>query len=315
MRSIHCLVIGCAIAVSLPAGAGAGAQEAEEAQEAACPEPGVHPVLNIGDFNGDGVVDGADLKELASRIERRDNVAFFDMNADGRVDCQDLLIVAGQVGQRSAPVEQELAAVFRATERYRDQNAAIADGYAPVTQSAVGHGIHWGRLVDLDRDFELTQPEGLNYSEDGRLLAVFYAYGPIELDTCDAPPAGFSGPDPWHYHTGACFRGVDMDHPTYDVHKIEFEECVPQTECNAKNWIRKFYMIHAWLYEQNPCGVFALENPRVTTGVDPETAATRCADHGGHARHARRTVPGLDPGLACSDDAAGGALQSGAGQR
>jgi hypothetical protein len=251
----------------------------EAQQRAACPEGAVPSVLSVGDFNGDTIVDGADLKELADRIARRDNVAFFDMNGDHAVDTKDMVLVARQVGARSTPVDQELAAVFRATERYRDIGNAIADGFVPVTGSAIGHGVHWARNQELDARFELTRPEGLNYSEDGKLLAAFYAILPGEPDTA---PEGFTGDEPWHFHVEACFNGYDPENPSYDWRTIRFEECVPRKECAAEVWLAKFYMVHAWLFEQNPCGVFGLENPRITSGVDPAVAAVRCPEGGGH---------------------------------
>jgi hypothetical protein len=249
---------------------------------AMCPEGAAQSVLSVGDFNGDTIVDGADLKELADRVARRENVAFFDMNGDYAVDTKDLLLVARQVGARSTPLDQELAAVFRTTERYRDIGNAIEDGFIPATESGRGHGVHWTRNEDPDARFELTRPEGLNYSEDGKLLAIFYAVTPGEPDMT---PEGFTGEEPWHYHVDACLGGIDRENPSYDWRTLDFEECVPRQECKSDVWLAKFYMVHAWLFEQNPCGVFGLENPRITSGADPASSATRCPEGGGHTGH------------------------------
>lgn len=270
----------------------AGAEGAAGHGHGMCPEM-PSPVLSVGDFNGDTIVDGVDVKELAERIARRDNLAFFDINADREVDTRDLLQVARQIGARSTPLDQELAAVFRATERYRDIRNAIEDGFAPATQSAIGHGVHWGRFALLDDRLELTQPEGLNYSEDGELLAVFYAVQPGGPRP-DQPPEGFTGEEGWHYHVGACFNGVNTEDPSYDWRTLSFEECVPRAECEAEGWYEKFYMLHVWLYDLNRCGVFGGINPRITTGIDPDSVATRCP--GGHSPHAEPAPsgPGID---------------------
>lgn len=286
MRFRWRLAVVCAAVAGLAA-AGVAASQEQMAGRAAAPDHGAcpedaPPVLSVGDFNGDTIVDGADVKELAERIARRDNLAFFDVNADRVVDTRDLLHVARQIGARSTPLDQELAAVFRATERYRDIRNAIEDGFIPVAQSAIGHGVHWLRNELLDERFELTRPEGLNYSEDGELLAVFYAVLPGGPRP-DRPPAGLSGEETWHHHVGGCLGGVHPEDPAYDWRTITFEECVPRAECQAAVWYEKFYMLHAWLYDLSRCGVFGGINPRITTGVDPDTAATRCP--GGHSPH------------------------------
>ena len=268
---------GAGLAISQEQAGEHRAQAGEHPQGAmheACPEE-ARPILSVGDFNGDTIVDGADLAELAERIVRRDKVAFFDMNADRRVDTDDLLLVARQVGARSTPLDQELAAVFRATERYRDIRNAIADGFVPATESFIGHGVHWVRNEDADSRFDLTRPEGLNYSEDGELLATFYAVLPGEPAPAEPPP-GLTGDEAWHYHTNACFHGFDPEDPSYDWRTLHFEECVPEKECTAEVWLEKFYMLHLWLFDLNRCGVFGGVNPGIETGVDPSTAATRC---------------------------------------
>jgi len=265
-----------------------------QAQGEICPAASAKPVLSVGDFNGDTLVDGEDVRLLAERLVRQDNVAFFDMNADGRVNMQDLRIVTGQVGARSTAQDHELAAVFRATERYRDLRNAIADDFIPYTQSIRGHGVHWARRQGPPGTFELTRPQGLNYSEDGRLLAVFYSYVLDGTDLPDAPPVGLSGDEPWHGHYGACFPGVDPSNPTYDFRAVSVELCVPRQECRAEVFIEKIYMIHLWLYEQNPCGVFGFDNPRITVGAGFEEVSPRCppgTEHGIAGAHGKAMKP------------------------
>lgn len=262
--------------------AGHGGEMAQAGHgQAACPEA-APPILSVGDFNGDSVVDGADLKELAERIARRDNVAFFDVNADRVVDNKDLLFVARQVGARSSPLDQELAAVFRATERYRDIRNAIEDGFVPWSPSTRGHGVHWARTRRTGGGVELTLPRGLNYSEEGKLLALFYT-----VDTSGQPPyqppQGFSADEHWHYHYGVCFVGLNLQDPSYDQGTLGLAECVPREECADGIWLKSYHMLHVWLYELNACGVFGGVNPRITAGIDPQLTLTRCP--GGQPPH------------------------------
>lgn len=264
-------VVATAAAHDVPARAHGGGMETCE---------GARPVLSVGDFDGSGVVDGADVKELAKRITRRDDAAFFDVEGDGDVDMGDLLVVAQHVGAKSTPLDQEIAAVFRATERYRDIHNAIDDGFVPMTTSFQGHGVHWGRNEVIDTVFSLTRPEGLNYSEDGKLLAVFWAIKP-DPRSPDVPPSGFTGEEMWHSHQNACFFGYNAKNPTYDFRALNFQECVPEAKCPEGSYLEKFYMVHLWLFEYDPCGPFAGTNPRIRQGARIDTSLTRCP--AGHA--------------------------------
>ncbi len=121
--------------------------------------PGAGPVLSVADFNGDTIVDGEDVREIAARISRRDSAAFFDMNADGRVDITDLRIVSQQIDARSTATDQELAAVFRATERCRDIRNAVEGGCPLYQESLRGpYGVHRGRRDARPGTVELTRP-------------------------------------------------------------------------------------------------------------------------------------------------------------
>jgi hypothetical protein len=241
------------------------------------------PILSVADFDGSGLVDGADMKELAARISRRDAAAFFDVDADGDVDEADLLRAAGQIGARSTSMDLELAALFRATERFRDVREAIADGYIPLTQPFAGHGVHWGR-PDLGYRFEPLRPMGLLYSIDHRLLGVYFTVI-IPPEGPDVMPEGLSGDEPWHTHEDLCLRGVNLERPTYDPSALDFDLCVPQAECRGGPWYHKVYMIHVWLFETNPCGVFGMANTRVTEGAPETTGAELCRDESAHRNH------------------------------
>lgn len=125
----------------------------------------------------------------------------------------------------------ELEAVRQATARYLDVDQAVADGYVDVGVFFANMGWHYLKGDLLDARFDATAPEFLVYADDPcggkrRLVAVEYA---VPLAMSKKAPAGFTGPaDAWTANT------------------------------NFELWT-----LHAWIFEYNPDGVFAGENPRV----------------------------------------------------
>lgn len=130
----------------------------------------------------------------------------------------------------------ELQQARAATAKYRHIEKAIADGYASINVVRQNMGYHFMKVGNVDINFELKKPEILVYEklDDGsyRLVAVEYAV-PIPLSP-DIAPAGFSGSaDVW-------------------TKSAEFN----------------LWLLHAWVWKNNPDGVFNSMNPLVT--VDPD---------------------------------------------
>lgn len=165
--------------------------EAFAQHPAHCEQENLQPILSNGDFDGDGIVTDLDLKLISNQVGSDEYVAFFDLNADGFLNGRDVSLAARAIGVSSTSLDQQFASLFWATERYRDVNNAIADGYRPFTQTVQGHGMHYAKLPflatpsGLDPNYENTldghvniaEPEGLNYDEHGNLVAVFYFHG------------------------------------------------------------------------------------------------------------------------------------------
>jgi len=133
-----------------------------------------------------------------------------------------------------------------ATERYRDREAAAADGYRLIGEDFPGMGEHW---IQTDRVFdgvyEPTQPEVLTYvTIDGtpRLLGIAYA---LPLLEGEQPPDEPAGRDAWHAHTGS------LDDETLAPHH--------HTSAHADHGAR-LAMVHAWVWLDNPEGTFAADN-------------------------------------------------------
>jgi hypothetical protein len=139
------------------------------------------------------------------------------------------LALAGCDTNDDDPLARELDRVRAATARYSDLPAALADGYADIQVVLPNMGAHYLKQSLLDATFELEKPELLVYAPHGqamKLVAVEYA---VPLAMAAAPPEGFTG--------------------TGDVW--------------ARNETFQLWTLHAWLYEDNPDGVFAANNPHV----------------------------------------------------
>lgn len=130
---------------------------------------------------------------------------------------------AGQHAHASLPLE-ELAEAKAAAGRYHDIRQAIADGYHDTGIVLPNMGRHFINEDLLDTRFEANRPELLVYSPDStKLLAVEYAQ-PLTA----TPPDGFEGDaDQW-----IPFGGV-------------------------------FWTLHAWVWKDNPDGVFNPTNSQV----------------------------------------------------
>jgi hypothetical protein len=125
----------------------------------------------------------------------------------------------------------ELRAARNATENYRNLDQALADGYTDINVVQQNMGFHYMKAALLDTVFNPEKPELLVYNKqhDGsiQLVAVEYAV-PIPLMPTKAP-SGFSGSvDNWTYST------------TFNL-----------------------WLLHAWIWEFNPQGIFNPTNPLV----------------------------------------------------
>ncbi|MCO4774040.1 MAG: hypothetical protein KDA24_28665 [Deltaproteobacteria bacterium] len=242
-------------------------------------------VMQTGDFDGDGTITPNDLQMLNAYKDAGDYAAFFDMNADGLLNGQDTSMVAQNMGTAGSVRDGQMASLFASTEPYRNMSAALADGYIPFTPDLYGHGIHFANFGLINswasRGFTVDEPEGLNYSNTGELIAAFY-YAPGGIDLFDygqAPeadtyfqllpvPPSLDGvhPHDWHNHVGTCFAGASCPVPGFD-------QCMTQQACSdigGTNWSPKFHMLHVWMYEFNQCGPFAGIDPDISIGAPHE---------------------------------------------
>ena len=103
-----------------------------------------------------------------------------DFDGDGDVDIGDVIIgfAYGRIGSNCGQqVQSEIVDAIEATEKYRDINVAIADGFLQVADYMPGRGALLLSNIRVDTVFKKVEPEGLIYKPgpDGwRLLGVFY---------------------------------------------------------------------------------------------------------------------------------------------
>jgi hypothetical protein len=124
----------------------------------------------------------------------------------------------------------ELKQAREATTRYQDINNAFNDGYIDIHVVMENMGYHFENPSLVDSVFDVKHPELLVYNKkaDGsfKLVAIEYA---VPLDKSANAPKGFTGKqDIWDHNTGF-----------------------------------GLWLLHAWVYDFNPDGVFNPTNPRV----------------------------------------------------
>jgi hypothetical protein len=165
-------------------------------------------------------------------------------------------VATRSAGSEAAGVDAFASRVRRATERYHDRQRAILDGYRLVGRDSPGMGEHWLNAGLLfDGRYEPEQPEFLSYAEVAgvpRLLGVAYA---LPLRAGEAPPEEPAGRQAWHTHTGTL--GEETAHAGHKRH------------AHAAHASR-LAMVHAWVWLENPEGMFAADNwaiPYVRLGL------------------------------------------------
>jgi len=143
---------------------------------------------------------------------------------------------AGQAGLGSA-INRDLAALRQATAAFHQFEAADAAGWsAPITGCMVdpnlgGMGFHYGKVGLIDGSVRVDEPELLLYEPEKngklRLVGVEYIIPYAFRPRTAQPPVLFGQP----------FKRVDAF---------------------------QLWGLHAWVWQENPSGMFADWNPRVT---------------------------------------------------
>ena len=157
-----------------------------------------------------------------------------------------------------ATLVDQLDTVRASTEPYRDVEVALEDGFVQVTDEVPNMGAHFVHpWRTIDGIFDPSQPEILLYirgeKEEWELVGTSFVQ-PMQLVGTDHPDA-FAGPlDNWHVHFELCTG------PSVTSRSITPEECKAQ----GGIWVPTYgWMIHAWVWLDNPLGAFNMWNPNV----------------------------------------------------
>jgi hypothetical protein len=132
-------------------------------------------------------------------------------------------------GINAPQLQKELALARSATARYHTLDSAIADGYADIDIVVQNMGYHYMNTNNVKDTFDPAKPALLVYSKNPvngkmRLVAVEYA-----IPNTDPRPEGFTGnADVWE------------NNPDFGL-----------------------WLCHAWVWYNNPNGIFNEFNPRV----------------------------------------------------
>jgi hypothetical protein len=169
-----------------------------------------------------------------------------------------------------SPGEPTLDEVRRATERFRDVNVALAEGYVrdPMNACETGEhmglpagtgamGIHYARFDLLEITAAEPRVDGtgthVDFLQPAVLLYEPQADGSLELVGVENLvfmeawyAAGNTAPPSFH--------GVAWDRMVDD----------PATEVDEAHMFTPHYDRHVWIYRENPNGVFTPFNPAVT---------------------------------------------------
>jgi hypothetical protein len=187
---------------------------------------------------------------------------------------------ASPAASPTVPTEPTLEEVRRATERFRDVDVAVAEGYVrdPANDCTVAThmglpaeagamGVHYARFDLLEITADQPRVDGTGTHTDFLQPAVLLyepqADGSMELVGVENlvfiaawEAAGNTAPP--------AYQGVEWDRMADD----------PATELDEAHGFAPHYDRHVWLYRENPNGIFTQFNPAVS-----------CAHHTAEHQH------------------------------
>lgn len=147
----------------------------------------------------------------------------------------------------------------QATAKYQDVHQAEADGYQPVGPDVGGMGVHFVRTLD-PKDFDLEKPPILLYQKDAAAPGGYSLAGVSYLWNAPEGPDGqpLNPPFPkslarWHRHGNICVL-PHIENP----HGLTEEQCRAQ---GGQFVAQSQWLVHVWIWKENPSGVFSPENP------------------------------------------------------
>ena len=152
----------------------------------------------------------------------------------------------------------QLDTVREATVKYHDIQVALGEGFLQTTEDVPNMGAHFIHPIRaLDGQFNPAEPEILLYtgSEEFGWRLVGTSFVLPREQVGDEHPETFLGPlDNWHIHYSLCTG------PNANSRSTTPEQCAEENGV----WLPSYgWMIHAWVWDENPMGVFNMWNPSV----------------------------------------------------
>jgi hypothetical protein len=153
----------------------------------------------------------------------------------------------------------DLERARQATAKYLDVRVAEADGYQPFGDEFPGMGAHFVRTMEV-KDFDIEKPPILLYHKDPSAPGGYSLVGVGYLWNAPAGPDGqpLNPPFPkslarWHRHENICML-PNLANP----HELSETQC---RERGGQFLAQTHWLVHAWIWKDNPAGVFTPENP------------------------------------------------------
>jgi hypothetical protein len=153
----------------------------------------------------------------------------------------------------------ELEQARQATAKYQDVHMAEADGYQMVGGDMPGMGVHYVLTMEPNR-FDIEKPPILLYVKNSLPQEGYSLAGVGYLWDAPEGPDGqpLNSPFPkslavWHRHENICLL-PHLENP----HGLSESQCREQ---RGHFIAQTQWLVHAWIWKDNPTGVFSAENP------------------------------------------------------
>ncbi|MFQ5744423.1 MAG: hypothetical protein ACE5HV_12665 [Acidobacteriota bacterium] len=175
---------------------------------------------------------------------------------------------------------EQLELVRTVTARFQDHRVALEEGFERFGGDSPLMGEHWYRRDRPNETFDIGKPSVLQYLPvgDERIL-VGVAYTVYRLPGEPLPEGFVGGEDLWHIHDLVKIaRAASLDRPLL---RWVAERRIHNGKIGAGDGRTELTMVHAWVWLDNPDGVFAQDNrvlPYLRAGLPPEYAAEASAD-------------------------------------
>ena len=169
----------------------------------------------------------------------------------------------------ASELSAQIEAVRSTTERYRDIENARRDGYRLFGKEGPLMGEHWYHPDIVKQPLDLRHPSTLQYAIiNGRRELVGVAYT-VYNRPGEPLPEGFAGSDDhWHVHdVDKIARAITEERPFL---RWLVDQRIARGKSGAGNGRTHLTMLHAWIWSDNPDGVFALEHkalPYLRAGI------------------------------------------------